>query len=394
MIRPLPLIAAACIAVAGCSSGNGGTPAPGETAQPSPSSANAGPIAATPVADAPFTVTEVADLDSPWAMAFVPGTQQALVTEKDGRLLLLSTDGAHRTIAGVPPVVNAGQGGLGDVVPHPDFASNRLVYLSWAEAGDGGSGAAVGRARLSDDMSRLENLEVIWRQSPKKPGDGHYAHRIAFGPDGLLYISSGERKEFTPAQDMDQNLGKIVRLTDSGGIPSDNPWAGEGGVRAQIWALGLRNPLGIAFDDAGRLWEIEMGPKGGDELNLIRRQGNYGYPNASNGDHYDGRDIPDHAAGDGYIPPVLWWTPVISPGHLMIYRGNAFPQWRGSGFVAALSGTGLVRIAFDGDDARQAERWDTGFRVRAAAEGPDGAIWLVGDGDRGGEGRIWRLDPR
>jgi glucose/arabinose dehydrogenase len=318
-----------------------------------------------------------------------------LVTEQSGRLMLFEEGGASRAVAGVPAVAYAGQGGLGDVALHPDFARNRMVYLSWgARDAAGLQGAVVARARLSDDGSRLENLTELWRQVPFVEGNGHYSHRIEFGPDGMLYISSGERQKFDPAQDMTSNLGKIIRLTDAGQVPSDNPFADRGGVAAQVWALGVRNPLGIAFDSAGRLWEMEMGPAGGDELNLIRKGGNYGYPRVSNGNHYDGRDIPDHAPGDGFIAPVVWWNPVISPSSLMIYNGDAFPQWRGNAFVSGLSGTALVRLTLDGEQAQQANRWNTGFRVRMVTQDATGGILLLGDGGTDGEGKLYRLTPR
>ena len=357
---------------------------------------NPGPVEPTPLADAPFTLEQVADLDEPWAMAFLPDGGSALITEKAGRLLLWTVGGNAVPVSGVPPVSNAGQGGFGDVVLHPGFATNRLVYLSWVEDGEGGKGAVVGRARLSTDAAApaLEALEVIWRQTPKVEGNGHFGHRIAFGPDGMLYISSGERQQFTPAQDMQQTLGKVIRLTDSGAVPADNPFAAQGGVTAQIWSLGHRNPLGIAFDEDGRLWEMEMGPAGGDELNIVTRGGNYGYPAVSNGSHYDGRDIPDHAAGDGFVAPALWWNPAISPAGLMIYQGTVFPAWRGDAFIPALGGTGLVHIDLEGDSARQANRWNTEFRVRAVAQDPAGGIWLLEDGGRRGEGRVYRLVPR
>lgn len=363
-----------------------------------PASVNLGEVAATPAADAPFTVDVVADFDAPWALAFLPNNGGMLITEKDGRLIWRDAAGQQRVVTGTPTVSNAGQGGLGDVALHPDFANNRYVYLSWAEEGPGGKGAAVGRGRLSADGSRLEDFQTIWRQEPFVPGNGHFGHRIAFGPDGMLYISSGERQKFEPAQDMNANLGKIIRLTDTGMIPSDNPGYDQGRVRAQIWASGVRNPLGMAFDDAGRLWEVEMGPMGGDELNLITRGANYGYPTVSNGRHYPndrgGAEIPDHAPGDGFVAPRLWWTPVISPAGMMIYRGSAFPQWRGDAFIAALSGQGLVRVDLDGANARHGDRWAMGARIRAVAEGPDGAIWLLEDGGRGSQGRLLRLTPR
>lgn len=366
---------------------------PGDSNASTPSAANAGPITGTPVADAPFSMTQIADFEEPWAVTFLPDSPFALVTEKAGRLLLWVQGGEVRDVTGIPAVSYAGQGGLGDVVLHPDFANNRLVYLSWAEEGEGGKGAAVGRGRLSDDMSQLENFQVIWRASPFVSGNGHFGHRLAFGPDGMLYIATGDRQKFDPAQDMDGTLGKIVRLTDTGMTPSDNPYYGQGAVRAQIWAAGLRNPLGLAFDGEGRLWELEMGPAHGDELNLIERGANYGYPLVSNGDHYGGRDIPDHSPGDGFAAPVLWWNPAISPGAMMIYSGSAFPAWQGDAFIAALSGQALIRVDLDGASARQANRWDTGFRVRDVTQGADGAVWILEDGGRRGQGRLFRISP-
>ena len=347
---------------------------------------------------APFLVTPVADFDDPWAMAFIPDSPFALVTEQSGRLMLWESGGSVRDVAGAPAVSYAGQGGLGDVVLAPDFAVSRSIYLSWTEQGRGSqdrtSGAVVGRARLSDDMTRLENLEVIWRQSPFVRGSGHFGHRIAFGPDAMLYISSGDRQKFVPAQDMTGNLGKIIRLHPDGSVPSDNPFAADVGIGGQIWSLGHRNPLGLAFDGRGRLWEIEMGPAGGDELNLVERGGNYGWPSVSNGVHYDGNDIPDQRAGDGFVAPVLWWNPAISPASLMIYSGDQFPSWRGNAFVAALGGAALIRVGLDGGATRQLDRWDMGFRVRSVVQGSDGAIWLLGDGGSRGNGRLYRLTPR
>ena len=359
---------------------------------------NAGTIDDTPLTGAPFLLTPVADFDDPWAMAFIPQTAFALVTEKSGRLMLWESGGEVRELAGVPAVAYAGQGGLGDVALDPDFGANRMVYLSWAEQGRGAQdatrGAVVGRARLSDDMTRLESLSVIWRQTPFVSGNGHFGHRIAFGPDGMLYISSGDRQKFDPAQDMGSNLGKIVRLNPDGSVPGDNPFAAQGGVAGQIWSLGHRNPLGMAFDPNGRLWELEMGPAGGDELNLVERGGNFGWPQASNGDHYDGRDIADHAPSDGFTAPQLWWNPSISPAALMIYSGDQFPNWRGNAFVAALSGSALIRLGLDGETARQLDRWNIGFRVRSVVQGSDGAIWLLGDGGNRGDGKLYRLTLR
>jgi glucose/arabinose dehydrogenase len=339
-----------------------------------------------------FTSTELADLDEPWAMAFLPDGR-LLVSEKRGALLVVTADGGTTEISGVPEVDYGGQGGFGDVVLHPDFADNRLVYLSYAEAGDGDTrGAAVARARLAlaGDGGTLEDLEVIWRQNPKVDGAGHYGHRIAFG-DGHLWISSGDRQKFDPAQDMNANLGKVLRLNEDGSVPADNPFADQGGVTAQIWSLGHRNPLGLAFDSQGRLWDVEMGPRGGDELNLVERGANYGYPIVSNGDHYDGRDIPDHPTRPEFAAPAEFWNPVISPSSLLFYDGSEFPDWRGDAFIGGLSSQSIVRIEFDGEGAREAERIAMGMRIRAIEQGPDGALWVLEDGGRGAQGRLFRL---
>lgn len=337
----------------------------------------------------PFVIEELAELDEPWAMAFLPDGR-ALITGRAGELTLRGADGALVEVDGLPAVVHAGQGGLGDVALAPDFASSRVVYLSWAEAGDGAtSGAAVGRARLSEaeGSARLDELTVIWRQDPKVTGNGHYGHRLAFTPDGAyLFVSSGERQKLDPAQDLDTTLGTIVRLQPDGSLADDNPFAARGGVSAQIWSYGHRNPLGLAFDEHGNLWESEMGPRGGDEINLIRRGANYGWPEVSSGSHYSGADIPDHADGDGFEAPKVWWNPSISPGSLMIYDGAMFPQFQGDAFVGALSGEALIRVDLDGENAAKADQWDLGQRVREVEQAPDGAIWLLTDA-----GRVLRL---
>jgi glucose/arabinose dehydrogenase len=339
--------------------------------------------------DRPFRVEAIGQFSEPWAMTFLPDGD-LLVTEKRGALKLRRANGRVLDVAGVPNVSYGGQGGMGDVVLHPGFASNRLVYLSWVEAGEGDTrGAVVGRARLNlgESGASLSDLQVIWRQAPKVEGDGHFSHRIAFGPDGKLYISSGERQKFEPAQDMSGNLGKVVRLNDDGSVPADNPFAARGGVTAQIWSLGHRNLLGLAFDGQGRLWNTEMGPQGGDELNLVVRGGNYGYPRVSNGSHYGGRDIPDHSPGDGFNAPAVWWNPSISPSSLMIYSGAMFPEWRGDAFIGALSGEALIRVDLDGTNARKADQWPMQARIREVEQAPDGALWLLEDGS----GRLLRL---
>ncbi len=344
----------------------------------------------------PFATDMIAKFNEPWAMTFLPDGR-LLVTEKPGVLKVVDVEsGASNTVSGVPMVDYGGQGGLGDVVLHPGFADNGMVYLSYAEAGENDtSGAAVARARLTlDDAGggALSDLQVIWRQVPKVSGRGHYGHRIAFG-DGKLWITSGDRQKFDPAQDMAANLGKIVRLNDDGSVPADNPFADQGGVTAQIWSLGHRNLLGLAFDAQGRLWNQEMGPTGGDELNLVERGANYGYPIVSNGDHYDGREIPDHDTRPEFNAPEITWTPVISPAGFIIYSGSAFSDWQGDGFIGGLSAKALVRVEFDGTTAREAERWDMGARIREVEQGPDGAIWLLEDQRDGSQGRLLKLTP-
>lgn len=357
---------------------------------------SSGPTAGPGAEGWPFTISEVTRFDAPWAMTFLPDGR-ALITEMGGTLRLYDmTSNSSGRISGVPAVVHAGQGGLGDVLLHPQFDTNRLVYLSYAEAGDGGTGAALARARLIlDDRGggALEGLQVIWRQTPKLGGNGHFGHRLAFDSDGMLWISSSERQAFDPAQDMSSNLGKIIRLNADGSTPQDNPFVAQGPVAAQIWSLGHRNILGLAFDGEGRLWAHEMGPKGGDELNLIVRGENYGYPLVSNGDHYDGTPIPDHDTRPDFRAPVISWTPVISPAGFIIYNGELFPGWQGSGLIGGLSSRSLVRIAFDGESAREAERFNLQRRIREVEQGPDGTIWLLEDGRRGGSGALLRLTP-
>jgi glucose/arabinose dehydrogenase len=346
----------------------------------------------------PFDTEVLGTFDEPWAMAFLPGSNQALISERGGRLVLWSRTGsasAATAVAGTPTVDHGGQGGLGDVIAHPDFARNRTVYLSWVEAGEGETrGAVVGRARLSGPGSppRLEGLQVIWRQSPKVTGRGHFGHRLALR-GGYLFITNGDRQKFDPAQDPGQHLGKIVRLREDGSTPPDNPWAARGGVTAQLWTSGHRNPLGLAFDSSGRLWSHEMGPEGGDEFNLIERGANYGYPIVSNGSHYGGRDIPDHPTRPEFRAPLISWNPSVSPAGLMIYSGRLFPEWRGDAFMGALSGESLLRIDLDGARAREAARWPMAARIREVEEGPDGAIYVLEDEREGAGGRLLRLTP-
>ncbi len=373
---------AVVLALTACSSSTAASPpapAATATATPAETASSDAPSAGKPLAGTPFLTEELGDFDEPWAMAFLPGGD-ALITERGGRLKLRQADGRTIEVGGVPEVVATGQGGLGDVLASPAFATDRTVYLSWAAAGDGGTGAEVGRAVLvrDGDRARLDDLRVIWRQQPKTSGSGHYGHRLTFAPDGShLFVTSGDRQKMTPAQDRGSTLGKIIRMDPDGGD-------------ARIWTLGQRNPLGIAFDAAGNLWSSEMGPQGGDELNLIVEGRNYGWPRVSNGSHYGGGNIPDHAPGDGFEAPKVWWNPSVSPGSLIVYSGAMFPQWDGDAFIGALSGQALIRVDLDGTSAAKADQWDFGDRVREVEQAPDGSIWVLTDGSGG---RLLRLTP-
>lgn len=355
--------------------------------------------------DLPFNIEPVSQFDEPWAVAFLPDGRM-LVTEKKGNLYVVNQAGQRFGVRGTPDVDYGGQGGFGDVAVHPDFEDNGLIYLSYAEAGPGNTrGAAVARGvlTLADGRGSLSDLEVVWRQYPKVLGRGHYAHRIEFH-DGYLWISSGDRQKFTPSQDMQSNIGKIVRLHYDGSVPDDNPFVDyysedpavdDEGVYAEIWSMGHRNPLGIAFDANGQLWNIEMGPAGGDELNRVVRGGNYGYPIVSNGDHYDGREIPDHDTRPEFIAPAAWWTPVISPGNLTHYDGDMFADWKGDLLVAGLSSMAIIRIEISGEEAGEAERYPMGARIRSVVVGPDGALWVLED-ERppNSQGRLLKLTPK
>jgi glucose/arabinose dehydrogenase len=344
----------------------------------------------------PFKVEVKGDFVAPWAMTFLPDGRM-LVTEKAGTLVLYDPQQQVSVgVGGVPTVDSAGQGALMDVMLSPTFAQDNIVYLSWSEAGDTGKGVALGMATLElrgDGAADLKNLKTIFRATPYVEGNGHYSGRIAFSPDGkYLFFTNGERQKFDPAQDPKATLGKVLRLNLDGTPAADNPLAAKG-FHPAVWSYGHRNLLGIAFDDKGRLWEQEMGPKGGDEVNLIKPGLNYGWPKASNGSHYDGRDIPDHRAGDGYEAPKVSWNPVISPGGLIHYSGDLFPAWKGSLFIGGLSSQSLVRVKLNGETASKADQWDMGARIREVEQGPDGALWLLEDGDDGSQGRLLKLTP-
>ena len=367
-------------------------PGNAQSAAPAPAAGTAAPAGALP-----FKVTEVADLDSPWAMTFLPDGRM-LVTEKAGTMLLVTQDGATRRPVATVTVDSAGQGGLMDVVLAPDFATSKRVYFSYSAAGQGGKGVVLARAvlDLAPGGERLREIEAIFRATPLVEGNGHYSGRIAFSPDGkYLFFTNGERQKFDPAQDPKATLGKVLRLTLDGKPAPGNPLAAKGFDPA-VWSYGHRNLLGLAFDAQGNLWEQEMGPRGGDEVNLILPGRNYGWPRVSNGDHYEGppmngADIPDHKPGDGYEAPKVWWNPVISPGGRMIYSGAMFPEWRGDIFIGGLSSQSLVRVDVDGTNAKKGDQWPMGTRIREVEQGPDGAIWLLEDGGRGAGGKVLKL---
>ncbi|VWX59885.1 PQQ-dependent sugar dehydrogenase [Sphingorhabdus sp. 109] len=347
----------------------------------------------SPVDRKPFETTAIASFDEPWAMTFLPDGRM-LISEKAGKLQLVDAKGQKTEISGVPKVAYGGQGGFGDIVLAPDYATSNMVYLSWVEEGeDDTRGAVVGRAKLvlSGQKPALRNLQTIWTQTPKVTGKGHYSHRIAFSPDGkYLFIGSGDRQKFDPAQDMKANLGKIVRLYPDGSIPKDNPFVDQEDALPEIWSLGHRNILGLAFDSEGRLWNQEMGPKDGDELNLVQRAANYGYPVVSEGDHYDGEIIPNHDTHPEFEAPKVAWVPTIAPSGLIFYSGDLFPAWKGSAFLGGLASQALIRVSFEGDSAKEAERFLMDSRIREVEQGPDGALYVLEDGENG---RLLKLTP-
>lgn len=359
------------------------------------------PIIASTGPAFPFTASKVATFEEPWAITFAPGTTTLFVTEKSGQLKFVDTaSGTQGTVSGVPTVDYGGQGGLGDVAFLPGEASKtlggRTIYLSWAEAGESDTrGAALGRGKLvcaSATACSLEDFKVIWRQTPKVTGRGHYSHRITFSPDGkYLFVASGERQKMQPAQDTGATLGKIVRLNLDGTPAAGNPMAAEGGVTAEIWSMGHRNILGIDWDARGRLWEVEHGPAGGDELNLVKPGANYGWPLRSNGNHYNGENIPDHDPADGFAQPAASWTPVIAPGDMLIYSGSLFPAWKGHALMPGLGSKALVDVALEGETAREVTRYGFERRLRSIAEGPDGAVYVAEDGKGAA---VYRLAPR
>ncbi len=338
-----------------------------------------------------FMSESYGEFNQPWAMTFLPNGD-LLVTEKPGSLLVVNLAERSKTlVGGLPKVAYGGQGGLGDIVLHPQYSVNNWVYLSYAEQDESGNkGAVVARAQFDSatDPAHLENLEVIWRQTPKISGEGHYSHRLAVSKDGYLFITSGDRQEQTPAQGWENNLGKVIRLNWDGSVPSDNPFQDKGELAKTFWSLGHRNLLGIAFDHQGQLWSHEMGPRHGDEFNLIIAGDNYGWPIVSWGDQYSGLPIPDHNTRPEFHAPEVYWVPTVAPSGLIIYTGSMFPQWQGNAFIGGLKSMSLLRIKIEGDKAYEAERFIMDRRIREVEQGPDGAIWVLEDGEGG---RLLRL---
>ena len=388
----LALILVAC----GGDGGGGGVdvvPGPTPTVAPTPTPTATATPTPTPTTTA-VTRTPVATFDNPWAMAFLPDGR-LLVTERPGRLRLvtIAASGAgtvSAAIAGVPAVAFGGQGGLLDVALDPAFASNARVYLSFAEAGSGGPALAVARGTLVADGggARLDAVSVIWRATPRSTDTRHFGGRMAFAPDGTLYVTSGERHQGAPAQDLGGTLGKIVRINPDGTIPAGNPFAATAGASAEIWSRGHRNPYGLVFARDGRLFESEMGPDGGDEFNLIAAGGNYGWRLVSEGN--DGEVLPRHASRPDLAAPLVSWTPVIAPGGMIQYRGTRFAGWNDDFLLAGLVSQGLVRVRVTGNTAAEVARVPLAARIREVEQGPGDTLWVLEDG---GSGRLVRLDP-
>jgi len=384
---------------------------------------NAGELPAE--SNQPFSVTKVTTLNLPWRIAFLPDGRM-LITEKVGPIWLVTQDGTKMPVENVPAVLAQGQGGMLGIFLSPQHATDHKVYLTYSEPGDGGSSLALSRATLSigKDSASLDGLEVLWHQMPKGRG-GQFGAQIAFSPDGrYLFLAVGDRQRMTPAQDPDQELGKILRLTLDGKPAPDNPMAGKTGAAsvplinpprdtevaktapvistyeftapnlapAETWASGFRTPYGLAFGPDGRLWELEHGPRGGDELNLVEPGKNYGWPLVSYGVNYNRVPIPTPDTMPEFAKPVIYWTPVIAPGNLTFYKGAMFKEWQGSALVGGMQTQTLIRITFDGKGgAAQAERWAMGFRVRDVAVAPDGAVWLIEDANPGG---LYKVIPK
>lgn len=347
---------------------------------------------------AKFRVVELGGpFDQPWAVAFLPDGRMLLTEKHVGKLLVLSKDGkTSASVQDVPSVDGRDQGGLLDVTLSPNYATDKLIYLSYYEKRERGNGLAVLRARFNDvSPPRLTETQVIFRMLPALDSTKHAGGRLVFAKDGKLFVTLGERSILegrVQARDLGSHLGKIVRISTDGAVPADNPFVGKKGARPEIWTSGHRNVLGADLDRKGRLWAIEMGPRGGDELNLIERGKDYGWPTIGYGEEYSGEAIHESTEAPGLEQPVYYWDPVISPGALMIYDGELFPEWKGNFFVAGLSSKALIRLVMKDDRVAFEERLltDREARIRDVTEGPDGALYLLTDGD---EGKLLKLTP-
>jgi aldose sugar dehydrogenase len=378
-----------------------------------------------PEASVPFTMTQVAEFKLPWRIAFLPDGRM-LITEKVGPVWLVTQQGAKTPVANVPEALWQGQGGMLGIYVSPNYATDHNVYLTYSEPGDGGSSLALARAKLSigEGAASLDGLQVIWRDGERGKG-GQFGAAIAFSPDGrYLFLSVGDRQRMTPAQDPNSPLGKILRLTLDGKPAPGNPHAGKTGAAtldvidpprdteaaktaavvrtytfpgpnmtpAETWTMGHRTPYGLAFAPDGRLWELEHGPRGGDELNLIEAGKNYGWPLVSYATNYNGVPIPSPDTRSDLAKPVIYWTPVIAPGNMVFYKGAMFPQWQGSALIGGLATRTLSRITFDGKGgATPAERWNVEHQVRDVAVAPDGAVWILENANPGG---LFRVTPK
>jgi glucose/arabinose dehydrogenase len=333
--------------------------------------------------------TVASGLMHPWAMAFLPDGRM-LVTERPGNLRVLDSDYTlSEPLSGVPEVFAERQGGLLDVAVDPDFASNRRVYLTFSEPGEGGASTAVARGELGE--GRLENVEIIFRQEPKVGGGAHFGSRLVFRGDGTLFVTLGERFQFEPAQDLSNHLGTIVRINPDGSVPDDNPFAGDDAARPEIWSYGHRNVQGAALHpETGELWAHEHGPRGGDEVNIPRAGENHGWPVVSWADHYDGTPIPRPPSRPQFADAVHHWETAVAPSGMTFYTGEIFPDWRGNLLLGGLVAQALIRLSLDGQDVTNEERIELGARVRDVRQGPDGAVYVMTDE---ADGRILRLSP-
>jgi glucose/arabinose dehydrogenase len=342
----------------------------------------------------PFTLTTIAKgLQNPWGLALLPDGRY-LVTERPGRLRLVAKDGTlSEPLGGVPEVLARGQGGLLDITLSPKFSEDKLVYFSFAEPGEGGAGTAVGRGKLGEKA--LENVEVIWRQTPKVNSPNHWGSRIVFRPDGTLYVTLGDRFNQRPlVNDLSTTIGKVVRINSDGSIPKDNPFVGKAGVKGEIWSAGHRSVQAATLDPkTNQLWTVEHGARGGDELNHPEAGKNYGWPTITYGIDYNGSKIGEGTEKEGLEQPVYYWDPVIAPSGAVFYTGDAFPDWKGDFFVGSMQPGGLVRLKIENGKVTKETRYigNPKQRVRDIQQGTDGLLYIITDSP---QGQIIRLDKK